>query len=74
MDFGGIYPECSMRDALVIYTIQPLSTDARGPDSNSHSSGTFVGVVGSSEYEKGTPASPPPSRRSIILIWKWNYI
>jgi len=42
-------------------------------DSNSHSSGTFVGVVvGSSEYEKGTPASPPPSRRGVILNAKWN--
>jgi outer membrane lipoprotein-sorting protein len=38
-----------------------------------HSSGTFVGVVvGSSEYKKSTPASPPPSRLGVILNTKWN--
>lgn len=37
-------------------------------NSNLHSSGTFVGVAGSSEYEKGTPASPPPSRHGV----NWN--
>jgi hypothetical protein len=42
-------------------------------DYNSHSSGTFVRVVvGSSEYEKSTPVSPPPSRHGVILNAKWN--
>jgi hypothetical protein len=43
------------------------------PDSILHSSGAFVGVViGSSEYEKSTPASPFPSRRGVISNAKWN--
>jgi len=38
-----------------------------------HSSGTFVGVVvGSSEYEKNTPAPPSSSRLGVILNAKWN--
>jgi len=38
-----------------------------------HSSGIFVGVVvGSSEYKKGTPASPAPRRRGVILNAKWK--
>jgi hypothetical protein len=49
-------------------------------NSNSHSSGTFVGVVvGSSEYEKSTPdacpadaGSPPPSRLGVISNAKLN--
>jgi transcription-repair coupling factor (superfamily II helicase) len=42
---------------------------------NSHSSGTFVGVVvGSSEYEKSTPASPPPGRLGVISNAKGNQI
>jgi 4-amino-4-deoxy-L-arabinose transferase-like glycosyltransferase len=48
-------------------------------NSNSHSSGTFVGVVvGSSEYENSTPdacpadAGSPPGRRGVILNAKWN--
>ncbi len=43
------------------------------PYSNSHSSGTFVGVVvGSSEYQKSTPASPPPNLLGVILNPIWN--
>lgn len=43
------------------------------PYSNSHSSGTFAGVVvGSSEYKKSTPASSPPNRLGVILNPIWN--
>jgi 4-amino-4-deoxy-L-arabinose transferase-like glycosyltransferase len=42
-------------------------------NSNSHSNGTFVGVVvGSSEYKRCTPASPASSRRGVIFNAKGN--
>jgi hypothetical protein len=38
------------------------------------SNGIIVGsVIGSSEYEKGTPASRLPCLLDVILIEKWNY-
>lgn len=55
-----------------IEVYEELKRSLRKSNFNSHSSGTFVGVVGSSEYEKSTLASPSPGRRGVILNAKWN--